>query len=179
MRNSLIPESDASPYISKEEEDFLALCRKKNIECKLQETIDGNRVYAVIFAPEYLDNTEKMVVNYCKENGIKYTFYRDSDGNHHYNFSRLIDMFSGGECNVQLPSSLISFDKILLKHPVPEPEPIKIKPKKWWEKLLFKCGLCRIHLKPTKKKSDDELFIESLGLSQEDLLRLGLPREDD
>ena len=165
----------ASPYLSKEEEHFLEMCRKAGVEAKIQETNEQGRVYSVLFKPEYLDDLEQKVVEFCKKNNIKYSFYRDIDGMHHYNFSKLVAFEQDGtETNVKL----VSYDEILSRYQSKN-VPIKVEPKRWWEKILAKFGFVRV-IKP-KPKTEYDYFLESIGYTEETLdklKKLALPEEE-
>lgn len=40
---------------------------------------------------DYVDDTEREVVNYCMDNGIYFELVVDLDGNRHYRFTDMID----------------------------------------------------------------------------------------
>ncbi len=157
-----------NPYLSKEEEEFVKFCQKLGIEIKIQTSNELERTYSAILKPEYLDSVEENVIRHCKEHGIKYSFYRDLDGNHHYDFSKLVDVTCEELENTKL--KLISYDEILNKHRN-NAIPIKKIPKHWWEhwweKILYKLGFARII--KSKPKTEYEHFLETLGYTEETL----------
>lgn len=161
-----------NPYVSKEEEDFLALCRKNGLNAKLTAAPDGGHSYAIVFEREYLDQVEKGVVEWCKEKGIAYTYYRDLDGNHHYNFPELV--CSSFEELEDTHVKLVNYDEILAKHEAKN-KPIKKEPKTWWEKTLAKFGLVKVVKQ--KKKTEYDYFLDSIGCSTEELKKLSSPPE--
>lgn len=96
------PMREKSSLKSETEEKFLDFCRKNKIECKANyDQGTGQNTYTAIFERTYLDSLEKKVVERCKELGIKYTFYRDRDGNHHYNFSTMVTFDDPPQKNLQ------------------------------------------------------------------------------
>jgi hypothetical protein len=81
-----------SAYINSVEKELLDFFKKKNIPITRQKTSQGNtHCYEVVLEREYFDDYEREIVKYCDDNQITYTFYRDEDGHHNYNFPNMID----------------------------------------------------------------------------------------
>jgi hypothetical protein len=151
-----------SRYINDKEEKFLDYCFKNNL-C-IKEVVKTNTLnkWEISFKPECLDSTEKRVIEYCKENQIKYTFFRD-DGFHHYEFI----------CNDDVPidmnkNNIVKIDvQPSLRYRKKEQTPDK---SIWsWFKNLLK----------TKEILTNDLIYQSSGInkyiSRYDLLRLSFP----
>lgn len=186
------PPIKSSPFLSDREERFLKYCHDNGFypkEVKKGEGRNARRTWEVVFEPEYLDTTEKRVVEYCEKHHIPYTFCRDADGNHHYDWQHggMID-FSGYE---KLPETYINLDKILWdkrKNGVPvsrivvdeTPEPDNHrnpKPSVWsWFRGLFKKK--KTQTPPTKMDLFYSSLREATGLGRHTLLALGLPFDD-
>jgi hypothetical protein len=162
---------------SETEEKFLNFCDDNKIERQVNYNKAGQNTYTIVFERIYLDSLEKKVVERCKELGIKYTFYRDKDVNHHYDFATMVTFDDTPEF---AKVRLVSYDDILNKYQSRDSKPVQIVPKKWWEKLLSKLGLAK--LEKSKVKEEMDYFFESLGFPDgftkenvEDLKKLALP----
>jgi hypothetical protein len=165
-------------YIHEKEQKLVEFCQQNEIPIlvdELDERSQDRRVYSITFNAEYLDATEKNVVEFCKKHDIKYTFAIDSAGNHHYNFLQLVDVHDysiGEEIYYRAWAATPSGEPLLYPEVLDE----EIQPQKtFWQKICAFFGW--EHKETEQEKSDRENleFINSLGHTQEDLLKLGMP----
>jgi len=133
-----------SKHVSNAEKSFEEFCCKNQIKFKKETSRDnrGSSKFVIVFEPDYLDSTEREVVEYCKKKSIPMHFQRSADGMHHYEFHELINPKEDYE-----PSGISNEHHVIqirnltplkgLQQPqikVVSPPKIKLK---WWEYLLY------------------------------------------
>jgi len=182
--------------MNEKEKKFLEFCKTEGIVAKPQggSSPAADRVYTATIPAEkdeYLDGTEKRIVEYCKRHNIKFDYCSDGQ-NHHYNFYKLVDPREEDYFGRETPVPILPFPRSAC-HPPPcyhlpklgvfsekvEKKPKTSPPKKTLRQRI-KSLWQRIRLafrrkeKAWEKEERENLeFINSLGhKTQEELLKM-------
>lgn len=159
-------------HLTEQETKLVEFCRAQGIDIGMGFLAGGRgrHTYHITFHPKFLDKTEKHVVDLCEKQGINYTFTRDVDGFHHYEFDKFVeqpDNKGGGEYIIDLSKIRNDRGSFFVLPDPPEVEEVKpdLPRLNWWRKALYYCV-------PSYKSHHDKKVVQTEEKAKKETERL-------